>query len=63
MTKNSEAPRRVSLTRRHLLQAGIASAGLVAGTGSEIFRPAAAWAASHELKNPGHPYVPTPGHP
>ncbi len=63
MTKNSEAPGRVSLTRRHLLQAGIASAGLVAGTGSEIFRPAAAWAASHERKNPGHPYVPTPGRP
>ena len=60
MTQDDRKPANANLTRRHLLQAGIAGAGLIAGAGSEILRPGPAQAGDFWQKEPDPPYVPRP---
>ena len=61
MAEVSSATKRLQLTRRSLVQAGIASAGLVAGVLPGVGRPGIARADHLHSGEEGHPYVPRPG--
>ena len=61
MAEVSSATKRLQLTRRSLVQAGIASAGLVAGVLPGVGRPGIARADHLHSGEESHPYVPRPG--